>query len=112
MLSATPSKGWHFVAKARDMRADEAKVVTVGERQIAVCRVAGKLYAFDNICSHEFACLSDGLIEGEEIECPLHQARFHIPTGKALSEPATADLAIFAVKEEAGDVLVEAVAKA
>ena len=75
-------------------------------------KLGGKIYATHDTCTHGQASLADGFVEGEEIECPLHQARFHIPTGKALSEPATADLAIFAVKEEAGDVLVEAVAKA
>lgn len=105
MTNPTP-KSWHVAAKLTELRDDEARVAVIGERQIAVCRVGGKLHAIDNICSHEFACLSDGLIEGDEIECPLHQARFHIPTGKALSEPATVALQTFEVKIEGDDVLV------
>lgn len=105
-MSTSSTGAWQAVGKLSEMRDDEARVLVVGSRQIAVCRVAGKLYAIDNICSHEFACLSDGLIEDDEIECPLHQARFHIPTGKALTEPATVALETFEVRVEGDIVLV------
>jgi nitrite reductase/ring-hydroxylating ferredoxin subunit len=40
------------------------------------------------------------------VECPLHQGRFHIPTGKAMGAPVTVDIATFPVKIEGADILV------
>ena len=70
----------------------------VGDLEIALCSVGDTIYAFNNICTHEYACMSDGFIDGDIIECPLHQARFHIPTGKVVSPPADIDLEIYRVK--------------
>ncbi len=97
---------WHSVAKLGDMRDGEPKPVRVGDRLIALYRLDGKFFATDDVCSHEFAMLSEGFIEGDEIECPLHQARFHIPTGQVRSAPATDDIATFPVRIDGEDILV------
>jgi nitrite reductase/ring-hydroxylating ferredoxin subunit len=97
---------WHRAAGTADIDEDEPKSVTVGKFQIALCKVDGKVYAIDDICTHEFASLCDGFVDGDEIECPLHQARFHIPTGKVKAPPATDDLPTYAVKVEGSDVFV------
>ena len=97
---------WHSVAKLSDMRDDEPKPVRVGDRLIALYRLDGIVYATDDVCSHEFAMLSEGFIEGDEIECPLHQARFHIPTGQVRAAPATDDIATFPVRVDGEDILV------
>ncbi len=75
-------------------------------RRLALFRIGNTVYATDDQCPHEQACLSDGYLEGEVVECPLHQSRFHIPTGEVLSPPATADLTTYPVKIEDGTVLV------
>lgn len=49
----------------------------------------GHFYALDDTCTHEVASLADGWIEGTEVECPLHAAKFCLTTGKALCLPAT-----------------------
>jgi nitrite reductase/ring-hydroxylating ferredoxin subunit len=59
------------------------------------------------VCTHEFAFLSDGHVDGDCVECPLHQARFHIPTGEARAAPATQPIAIFPVKVDGGSVLID-----
>lgn len=99
--------GWHRVASESDVDPDEPLRVRVDDVQIALCSVDGTIYAIDNICTHEYAELSDGFIEGDCIECPLHQAQFHIPTGKAMGPPADEDLATYPVKVENGDVFVQ-----
>lgn len=98
---------WTRVAKADQLGDDEVLGVEVGGQEIAIYRLGGKLYSTDNICTHEYACLSDGYIEGEYIECPLHQGLFHIPTGKAQGAPVTVDVRVFAVKEEGGEIFVD-----
>ena len=49
----------------------------------------GSFYALDDTCSHEDTSLADGWVEGGEVECPLHSARFCLRTGEALCLPAT-----------------------
>ena len=98
--------GWHFAAKADEVEDDVPSLVVVGDRQIALCRLGDAFYAIDNICTHEYACFTDGFIEGEEVECPLHQARFHIPSGTAMGAPATEDLRTYDVRREGEAVYV------
>ena len=98
---------WQAVGGAADVAEDEPLGVAVGDKRIGIYRIDGTLYAIDDVCPHAFALLSQGFVEGEEIECPLHEALFHIPTGKCLREPAEEDIATYEVKEEDGQVLVK-----
>jgi len=63
-------------------------------------------FATDGMCTHEAQPLDDGLVTGMVIECPLHQGRFDIATGRALSAPACDDLKTYIVKLEGDDVYV------
>ena len=98
---------WQAVGGAADVAEDEPLGVAVGDKRIGIYRIDGTLYAIDDVCPHAFALLSQGFVEGEEIECPLHEALFHVPTGKCLREPAEEDIATYEVKEEDGQVLVK-----
>ncbi len=97
---------WRRVAEVDEIDDDEPRQVLVGKRIIALYKVGRVFYATDDTCTHEFASLSDGYIEGDTIECPLHQARFHIPTGKVLDLPAEDDLATYPVRVEDGLIYV------
>lgn len=98
---------WHKVASAADVAEGGALQVSVGEDLIAVYNLGGEFYATSDICTHQQACLSEGFIDGENVECPLHQALFHIPTGKVLREPAVVDLKTYPVKHEDGCIYIE-----
>ncbi len=101
------AESWVRVAAAADVAEGGVIAVRVGQREIAVFHLpGGEFRATDNICSHEYAQLSDGWLENGEIECPLHAARFDIRTGRALCAPAEADLATFEVKREGPDLLL------
>jgi hypothetical protein len=79
-----------------------------GELEIAIYHLpGGEFRATHNVCSHEYALLSDGWVENGCIECPLHAAQFDIRTGKALSAPADEDIAVYEVKTEGDDILVQ-----
>ena len=97
----------HRVCSSAELEAGDVTDVVVGEKTIAVFRLRGNLYATDGLCTHEQACLADGLVLDDLIECPKHNARFHIPTGKAVRKPAKADLATYRAFEEGGSVWVE-----
>lgn len=105
-MSETTSVEWHLAVKAGAVAEGEAKQVEIKGQLIAVCNIGGTYYAISDVCTHEFACFTDGFIDGEEVECPLHQARFHIPTGKVRCAPATEDVRTFPVKREGDDIFV------
>ena len=60
--------------------------------------VDGQLYALDDYCSHEEGSLSEGYLEGCEVECPLHGARFNVKTGAVTEEPAVLPVDSFPVR--------------
>lgn len=99
---------WHEVANAGDIQPDDPKKANVGGEEIALYNVDGDIYATHNICTHAFASMADGFQEGGEIECPLHEGRFDIKTGKALCAPVSEDLRTYEVKVEDGKVFVKA----
>ena len=80
--------------------------VMVDGREIALYEVQGEVFASDNLCTHGAARMSDGFLEGREIECPLHQGRFDVCTGKAMCAPLTQDLRVYAVRIENKRVLI------
>ncbi|WP_082044780.1 MULTISPECIES: non-heme iron oxygenase ferredoxin subunit [unclassified Pseudomonas] len=84
---------------------DVIGIIAAG-REIALYLVDGEVFATDNICTHGQARMSDGFLDGCEIECPLHQGKFNICSGKALCAPLTEDLRTYPVKVESGRVLL------
>jgi naphthalene 1,2-dioxygenase ferredoxin component len=90
--------GWVRAASRGEIAAGEVIGVEIAGRSIAIYDADGALYATDNICTHAYARLSDGWLDGETIECPLHAARFDIRTGKVLDPPATEDLKTYPVR--------------
>ncbi len=99
--------GWHTVAEADAIGDDEALGVKVGEVPIAIVRAGGALHAVHDICTHQYAHLSDGYVEDGCIECPLHQGKFNLLTGAAESAPCTEPIKVYPLKVEGGKVLVE-----
>jgi nitrite reductase/ring-hydroxylating ferredoxin subunit len=95
---------WQPVVSSEHIPEGEIHAATFGDRQVAVYNVNGTFYATDNICTHAFALLSDGLLADCAVECPLHNARFDVRTGAALSSPAERALECYAVRLN-GDIV-------
>jgi naphthalene 1,2-dioxygenase system ferredoxin subunit len=95
---------WIEAAAADAVPADDVIGVGVAGRDIALYRVDGEIYATDNICTHGQARLCDGFLDGHEIECPLHQGKFDVRSGRPTCDPATEDLRCYPVKIEGGRV--------
>jgi nitrite reductase/ring-hydroxylating ferredoxin subunit len=98
---------WHVAARASDLEEGGVLGIKVSGAAIALYRIDDKLYATSDICTHGLALLSEGYLEGDCIECPLHQGLFHIPSGEVRSPPAVAPIATYPVKQEADNILVE-----
>ena len=76
-------------------------------REIALVRLGDEVFAIDVTCTHGSANLCGGFVEEDgSIECPLHQGRFDIKSGRALCAPLTQDLAVHGVRVESGRVFV------
>jgi naphthalene 1,2-dioxygenase system ferredoxin subunit len=98
---------WVTVA-ARSALADGDMIgVAVGGQQVALYNVDGEIYATDNVCSHAFALLSDGWLDGDVIECPLHAGRFEVKTGKGLGPPIPCDIKTLPVRIVGDDIQVD-----
>lgn len=93
---------WVRVCRPEELAPGEHRVVDVDGAMVAVFNLAGRYYAIEDVCTHDGGTLTGGPIQGEEIVCPRHGARFCIRTGAALSAPAFEDTATFPIREEAG----------
>ncbi len=95
------------LADAADIPPGTVKVFEVGGRRIAVCNVDGAFYAIDDICTHDGGSLDQGQLEGDQIECPRHGARFDVRTGQALTLPAVVPVKSYPVQVDAGEIRIE-----
>lgn len=82
-------------------------VYEVGDREVAVCNVDGTLYAIDNVCTHDGGSLDQGELEGCEVECPRHGARFDVRTGEVTVEPAVLPVDTFPVRLSGDEIEVD-----
>src|SRR5271170_6853968 len=98
---------WVTVAQLADVGEGEVLGVEIGDKSIALYNLDSEIYATDNICTHAFALLSDGWLDGDCIECPLHSGRFEIKTGKGLGAPIPCDLKTFPVRVVGDEVQVQ-----
>ena len=98
--------GWMTVARAGEVPDGQVKVVTLGGRRLALCNVNGQHYAIDDVCTHDGGPLDQGELDGEEIECPRHGARFDVTTGRATCMPAVVPVKTYDVRVEGGEVQV------
>ena len=97
----------HYVADVSDLEDREPYPVDVAGEEISLVLMDNDIYAISDICTHEYACLSDGYIEDDRIVCPLHLAEFDIRTGAVVEEPAETDLQTFTVIVDEDKVYVQ-----
>ena len=98
---------WVLVAEVVNIKPGHYETVDLDGTLAAVFNVSGEFYAIEDVCTHDGTVLTSGNpIEGDEIVCPRHGARFCVRTGEALSPPAYEPTAKFPVKVEDGKVYV------
>ncbi len=95
------------VATRAEISERSAKLVKIGDRRIALFNVAGQFFAIDNACPHADGPLSEGEIEGDEVECPWHGSRFNIKTGAVTAEPAGKNVRTYNLRVTGDDIEVE-----
>ncbi len=97
---------WVTVAQEGELAPGEFQVVDVNDTRIAVFNLGGQFYAIADVCTHDAGQLTGGTVDGDEIVCPRHGARFSIRTGAALTAPAYEPTDTFPVRVEAGQIQV------
>ncbi|MDP8908084.1 MAG: non-heme iron oxygenase ferredoxin subunit [Chloroflexota bacterium] len=102
----TQSNQYVTVAKVGDLEPGELMYVEVGDEPVCLINLEGELYALNDTCTHEEASLSDGTIEGDEIECPLHGGAFNIRTGEPVAFPVVVPVETYGVRIVGDEVQV------
>jgi 3-phenylpropionate/trans-cinnamate dioxygenase ferredoxin component len=97
------------VAQLTDLDDDTPlKRVEVNGVPVCLARLAsGEVFAINDLCSHEEIELSDGELDGEDVECPAHGSRFNVRTGEVSGLPAEDPVDTYPVTIEDGQIVVE-----
>ena len=98
------------VCSLDEVKDDQGLAVTLGGDEIVIARNGDEVFALQNECSHAAVALSEGEVADCQIECWLHGSMFDLRTGKPTNLPATEPAAIYPVKVEGDDVLVDVTA--
>lgn len=89
---------WRCAGHVAQLSEDSPVEFKLDGVDVGIFKVGEQVYALENVCPHAYALLTQGFIDGETVECPLHEAVFHIPSGKCLKEPGGRDLKTYAVR--------------
>lgn len=99
--------GWAAVCDEDALKDGETLRVACDGNIIALARQAGKVYAFQEFCTHRYGPLSEGKLQDHLVICPWHRSCFDIRTGKVAEGPAKVDLKTYATKIQGGKILVK-----
>lgn len=100
--------GWTRVASVDEVLPGTLKAVETGRERIVLANVEGDFHAIEDRCSHQDYPLATGELDGAELECPFHGAKFDVRTGRALQLPAVRPVRCFEVAVHEGSVYVKA----
>jgi len=96
---------FHKAAALEEVTPARPKRANVGERELVLYKVEGKIFAIENLCPHQqFALFHQGVLEGYTITCPMHNWRFDVRTGKAVT--SSGRIRTFEVRIDSNDVFV------
>ncbi|MEU9890946.1 bifunctional 3-phenylpropionate/cinnamic acid dioxygenase ferredoxin subunit [Sphaerisporangium sp. NPDC051011] len=96
---------WLRACTVDDLEDGDAFQVEI-DPPIAVFNVDGHYFAIDDTCTHDKSSLADGYVDGGQVECSWHFAKFCIKTGAALTPPATVAVSTYDVRIDGDDVMV------
>jgi 3-phenylpropionate/trans-cinnamate dioxygenase ferredoxin subunit len=97
------------ISRLEDLPPGSSKLVEYGIYRIAVFNLDGDIYALEDMCTHDGGPLATGrIVEGCQVECPRHGARFDIKTGNAMCMPAFMPTPTYEIKIEGDEILIAA----
>ena len=94
------------IAAEGDINIGERLFVEIDDLTLVVFNISGELYAIADECSHDDGPVGEGDLDGYEIICPRHGARFDVRTGRVLALPAIVDIPAYPVRVREGQIEV------
>ncbi len=98
---------WIKLCATGEVPDDDALEVICDGHVYCAYRIAGKHYVTDGICTHQVARLAEGYVLDDIIECPMHNGRFHIPTGRVEGPPACEALRVYPVRVDGANLMID-----
>lgn len=98
---------WKKICAIKDIGDGEMRGFAVEGKQVAVAKIGGEQFAFENKCTHADCDLTGGTIDDHVVLCWCHGSQFDVRTGEVKSPPADKPLATYKLKTEGEDLLVE-----
>lgn len=95
---------WVTVARLGELGTGAHVVADVDGTRVALFNIDGEYLAIEDLCTHDGAPLAGGTVEGDQVVCPRHGARFCLRSGAALTAPAYEPVAVLPVRIE-GDAI-------
>lgn len=92
------------VGSVEDLAEGGRLFLEIDEQPIVVLRINNQYYAIADVCSHDDGPVGEGVLEGLEIVCPRHGARFDVRNGKVLALPAFVDIPAYPVRIVEGQI--------
>jgi len=92
------------VGAVEDLPNGERLFLEIDGQPIVVFNIAGEYYAIADLCSHDDGPLGEGRLEGYEIICPRHGARFDVRSGEVLALPAVVDIPAYPLRVNEGQI--------
>jgi biphenyl 2,3-dioxygenase ferredoxin component len=90
-----------------DVQPGTARRIVVRGLALAAFNLDGEFYVIDDTCTHGFASLSAGIIDGDIVECPWHGGTFDIRSGAPVDHPCTVALNTYRTVVKDGAVWVD-----
>jgi len=97
---------WKPACSLSQLSEEQGLSIDLEGHRLALFLVDGSPCAISDLCPHGNARLSEGWVEDGTVECPLHQARFDLRTGRVLCGPAKQDAQRFGARVQGGEVMV------
>jgi 3-phenylpropionate/trans-cinnamate dioxygenase ferredoxin component len=97
---------WKTICAAGQVSESQPASITIGDKEVGVFFVGEQFYAIEDICPHAYARLSQGFVDGDSVECPLHEAVFHIPSGKCMKGPGGRAVQTYPVQVVKGQIQI------
>lgn len=94
------------VAKTSDILPGQIILVELEGERILLSNLESGFYAIGEVCTHAEGPLSEGTVQGQEVECPWHASFFNLKTGEVTGSPAVEPLPKYPVKVEGDDILI------
>jgi 3-phenylpropionate/trans-cinnamate dioxygenase ferredoxin component len=107
-MTASNHEDYDFfeIAPVDDLPSGERMFIDIGDEPVVIFNIAGNYYAIGDVCTHDGGPLGEGDMDGHQIICPRHGARFDVRNGKALTMPAVVDTPSFPVDVRDGVIFI------